>query len=431
MSATTCSHPSYEQKNLMVSQTETQRHQKSMSISRPQRVVIIGGGYAGILCANRLAGTLKSRAQITLVNPIESFVERIRLHEVAARTDVESATRRTIQSLLNPSIRFRRGRATSIRADENMINGVDVDSGESWAQPYDKLVYAVGSGVPVVTAPGAAEYAHNISSIEASHTLRSKLDSLTDGASVLVVGGGATAIELVTELAAFRPNLHLGIVTSSTLGPTLSTKGRKYLKHTKAMAGVEVIEHTPVAEVTPSGIRADDGENITADCVVWAASFAVPTLALDSGLDVDRSGRLIVDEFMRTPKHPDILGAGDSILIEGPAGSTLRMACATAAPQGAHAASTITADLDGRTPKPFRLAYLALALSLGPGDGIVQRTRSDDTPHDAILKGKPAAWFNEWNNRYARSILTWERMRAGTYRWAKPPRQHTGPRHDR
>nr|WP_300047152.1 FAD-dependent oxidoreductase [uncultured Nocardioides sp.] len=393
-----------------------------MTVSSPPRILIIGGGYAGILCANRLAGKLGSRARITLINPNESFVERIRLHEVAARTDAEPATRHSLRSLLKPSVELRLARVTLIRPDEHRVDGVDVESNVSWTERYDKLVYAVGSGVPVTSVPGAAEYAHNISSLEATHALRSRLAEVSDDASVLVVGGGPTAIELVTELAALRPRLQLSIVTSSRVGPTLSVKARTYLTQARAMFDVKVLEHTPVARVTPTGVRTADGEDIAADCVVWAASFAVPTLARDSGLEVDGSGRLIVDEYMQTPRDPDILGAGDGSVVDGPSGETLRMACATAIPQGAHAAATIIAGLEGRSPEPFRLAYLVLAMSLGPGDGLVQRTRFDDIPSGTVLKGRPAAVFNEWNNKYARSVLAWERTRAGAYRWVKAPR---------
>ena len=107
-------------------------------------------------------------------------------------------------------------------------------------------------------------------------------------------------------------------------------------------------------------------------------------------------------------------------MIVGPAGRTLRMACATACPQGAHAAASIVAAMEGLTPAPFTLSYLVLSLSLGPGDGLIQRTNGDDSPRDRTLDGRFGAWFKELNSRYARQILGWERRRAGTYRWAKP-----------
>jgi hypothetical protein len=186
------------------------------------------------------------------------------------------------------------------------------------------------------------------------------------------------------------------------------------------MRNVEVVEHTRIAEVLADGVVTADGRTLSGDCVVWAASFAVPGLARESGLEVDGAGRLVVDSTMRSPQYREILGAGDGAVIIGPAGRTLRMACATACPQGAHAAASIVAAMEGRRPVPFTLSYLVLSLSLGPGDGLIQRTNGDDSPRDGTLDGRFGAWFKELNSRYARQILGWERRRSGTYRWAKP-----------
>jgi NADH:ubiquinone reductase (H+-translocating) len=385
-----------------------------------RKVVILGGGYAGVMSANRLAGTLGNKVHVTLVNPIAQFVERLLLHEVAARADSDSATRHTVAGLLNPAVRVLVGSATEIRPVERKIVGVDSRSGLPWTLGYDELIYAIGSGAVLDPVPGVQEFAHDLSSLEQGHRLRAALTALPAGKTVLVVGGGTTAIEMVTELAVARPHLALKIITSSLLAPTVSPTARDYVRNAQAMRRVDIIEDTPITEVTRHGVVTADGRTVAADCIVWAASFAVPDLAKNSGLAVDKSGRLLVDGAMRSTVHPNILGAGDGAVVTGPAGKTLRMACATAAPQGAHAAATIIADSKGRTTKPFALSYLVLSMSLGPGDGLIQPTNSDDSPRGFTLNGKPGALFNELNNRYARSILSWERRKAGTYRWAKP-----------
>ncbi|TSD40208.1 hypothetical protein FFI94_030960 [Rhodococcus sp. KBS0724] len=385
-----------------------------------RRVVILGGGYAGVMCANRLAGTLRGKVQVTLVNPINSFVERLLLHEVAARADSDSATRHSLTELLNPSVQLVIGSATTIRHDHNEIDGVDSPSGKQWTLQYDDLIYAIGSGAVLDPVPGTREFAFDLSSLEQAHKLRDALAECVAGDSVIVVGGGSTAIEMVSELSVARPDLSLKMITSSVLAPTVSEKARAYIRNAQAMRNVDVIENVSVAEVTPDGIITGSGEHVEGNVVVWAASFAVPSLARDSGLAVDKSGRLLVDASMRSTAHPRILGAGDGAVVTGSAGRTLRMACATAAPQGAHAAQTVIADLKGVEPKPFALRYLVLSLSLGPGDGLIQLTNSDDTPRDFTIKGKTGALFNDLNNRYARVILSWERRRAGSYHWAKP-----------
>lgn len=394
--------------------------QSGMEKKSIRKVVILGGGYAGVMSANRLAGTLGSKVHITLVNPIAEFVERLLLHEVAARADSETATRHKVVALLHPAVRVRVGSARKIRPVEREVEGVDSGTDLPWTLEYDELIYAIGSGEVLDPVPGVQDFAHDLSSLEQARKLRTALAALPAGKTVLVVGGGTTAIEMVTELAVARPHLALKIITSSLLAPTVSPKARSYIRNARAMRRVDIIENTAISEVTRTGVVTADGQIIAADCIVWAASFAVPQLAKNSGLAVDKAGRLLVDSTMRSTVHPRILGAGDGAVVTGPEGKSLRMACATAAPQGAHAAATIIADSRGQATKPFALSYLALSMSLGPGDGLIQPTNSDDSPRGFTLNGKPGALFNEMNNRYACSILSWERRKAGTYRWAKP-----------
>jgi NADH dehydrogenase FAD-containing subunit len=387
---------------------------------RKQKIVILGGGYAGVMCANRLAGTVGDQVSITLVNPIEDFVERIRLHEVAAGRGPQTATRHALASLLHPTVRLRIAAATLIRPDASVVDCV-TRFGQALSEPYDRLVYAVGSGAPAGTVPGVREYAHQVTGIDAARALGLRLDALPADARVMVVGGGMIAIETVTEIASARPELALTLVTASVLGSTLSPRGRAYLRGARAMRRVRVLEHSPVAEIRPDGVVLAGGHHVPADCVVWAASFAVPDLAARSGLGVDGAGRLVVDEAMRATDHPGVLGVGDGVVLPGPASQHSRMACATAAPQGAHAAETIIRGLRGEQPAAFAPNSLVLSMSLGPGDGLIQAAHGDDTPRDLTLTGRAGAVFNELNNRrYARAILGRERRRAGSYRRSRP-----------
>ncbi|MEX3769496.1 FAD-dependent oxidoreductase, partial [Mycolicibacterium fortuitum] len=112
------------------------------------RVAVIGGGYAGVLAANRLQGT--PGVVVTLVNPRPEFVERIRLHQLAAGNHDATAA---YDTLLGPGVRLLVDGAEYIDAD---IRQVQLTSGD--VLDYDYLVYAVGStsGVPA-SVPGAAE----------------------------------------------------------------------------------------------------------------------------------------------------------------------------------------------------------------------------------------------------------------------------------
>ncbi|MFE9328708.1 oxidoreductase [Nocardia sp. NPDC052278] len=79
-----------------------------------------------------------------------------------------------------------------------------------------------------------------------------------------------------------------------------------------------------------------------------------------------------------------------------------RFACATATPQGAHAATTLARLISGQMPKRYSMGYVGQALSLGRRDGLIQASRRDDAPLNFHNSGRLAAFSKEWINRYAK-----------------------------
>src|SRR5947209_130782 len=155
-------------------------------------VVVVGGGYAGTLAANRLRQ--RPDVDITLVNPRPMFVERIRLHQLAADTGTATAD---YGELLGEGIRLVVDTVDRIAAADRRVlltSGTELD--------YDFLVYAVGStGAIPRSVPGAGEFAYPITDLEGAQRLRYALADLPPVAPVTVVGGGLTGIETAAELA--------------------------------------------------------------------------------------------------------------------------------------------------------------------------------------------------------------------------------------
>jgi NADH:ubiquinone reductase (H+-translocating) len=374
------------------------------------RVVVLGAGYAGLTAANRLAGRLGEAASVTIVDPRGVFVDRIRLHELAAGAD-ETRVIHPLDRMLNPRVRVLRAAAVGIRADERLVELADAST-----IGYDKLVYAVGSGDPVTSVPGAAEFALQAAGLEGARSLRAELADRAPGTAVLVIGGGPTAVELAAELSS-RTTAAITLAAASELLASLSPSVGRTARNRLTRHGVTILEHSRVASVDASGALTDDGRRLDADLVVWAGAFAVPELARDSGLDVDDAGRLVVDASLRSVSDPSILGAGDACVLPGQ--PHLRMACATALPQGAHAADVIAAAVAGRAQPEFSLGYVFLCMSLGRRDGLVQFLTRDDRPRPIVLGSWLGAFVKEAISRFARGSVLAERRRAGAYRWLK------------
>jgi len=380
-----------------------------------QRVLILGAGYAGVMAANRLAGRSPA-VRVTVVNPAADFVERIRLHQVAAGTRASAAL--PLGSLLNPAVDLVRDSAVRIDPDRRLVHL----AGSPAPLAYDALLYAVGSG-HAPAAPGTGDDAgFGVRDAPSAARLRSRLRSLAPGSTVSVVGAGMTGLELVAEIAESHRHLRLRLVTRGVVGGDLTPSGARAVLARLARLGVEVVENTDVRSCDESTLTTSGGAVLPSACTVRAAGFAVPPLARDSGLPTDAQGRLLVDSFLACPDHPGIFGAGDAVKVAGPEGRHLRMSCASALPLGAQAADGIAAHLDGGGPSPVSAGYLLRCLSLGRGAGLIQPVTAGDHPRGPVLRGPLAALAKEQVCRMTVSWLRAESRRPGSFTWPRGPK---------
>ncbi|MEU4330115.1 NAD(P)/FAD-dependent oxidoreductase [Nonomuraea dietziae] len=224
------------------------------------KVVVIGGGYAGTLAANRLR--MRDDVDITLVNPRPEFVERIRLHQFVARTGDATIDYGT---LLGEGIQLVVDSATRI---DTAARTVRLASGR--ALDYDYVIYAVGSTGAVPSVPGAAEFTWSIAELESAQRLRARLEELPLEAQVTVVGGGLTGVETAAELA--EQGRKVTLVCGRTLAPYLSAGGRRYVAKWLTRHGVAVLEGDAVTEVRPDSVVLADG---SADSVVRPSALTI------------------------------------------------------------------------------------------------------------------------------------------------------------
>ncbi|EFL16653.1 FAD-dependent oxidoreductase [Streptomyces sp. C] len=344
-------------------------------------VVVIGGGYAGVMAANRL--TLRGDVTVTLVNARPSFVHRIRLHQLAAGNDAAVVE---YEDVLAEGVRLVVDTVDLIDAPARTLA---LASGDRLA--YDYLVYAVGSTGAGLRVPGAAEHAHPIATLEDAQQLRPVLAAAPADAPVTVVGAGPTGIETAAELAgAGRP---VTLVCGGTLGPYLHTRGRRSVARRLARLGVTVVDGpgSTVTHVTATAVRLADGRELPSRVTVWTAGFAVPDLAARSGLATDAAGRILTDETLTSVDDDRIVAAGDSA---APSNLPLRMSCQAAMPMGARAADTVLSRLAGESPETLNQPFGAQCISLGRHDGIFQFAKAD-TAIWFHVDGKPGAKLKE------------------------------------
>lgn len=368
------------------------------------RVVVIGGGYAGVIAANHLQQ--RPNIEIILLNPRPQFVERIRLHQLATGSDDATVA---YTEVLGARVRLVVGAATRIDIAARQVHLAAGD-----ALGYDYLIYAVGSGASAPAVPGADEFAYPIADLEQAQRLAAALDTAGPDARVCVVGGGPTGIETAAELA--ENDCRVTLVCGAALGPYLSGPGRSSVARRLRKLGVNVIEGTAPTAVDANTVTLADGRSLPADVTIWTAGFGVPDLAACSGLRTDAIGRLLTDETLTSLDDERVIGAGDAA---APSGVPLRMSCQAAIPLGAQAANTVLSRLEGTAPTVINQAFTGQCISLGRRAGTVQIARTDDTALPLYIGGRAGAAVKEAVCKATIGFLRREARRPGSYFWLK------------
>jgi NADH dehydrogenase FAD-containing subunit len=365
--------------------------------------VVIGGGYAGVMAANRL--TKDDRVRVTMVNPRPVFVERIRLHQRLCGSHDAVAEFRDVLS-----DRVRLVVDTAQRIDAARRTVVLADGGDL---TYDHLVYAVGSRTEPARIPGAAQFALPISSLDEADRLRDAVRRRPD-ARIVVVGGGSSGMETAAELADVGHRVTL--VSRGALAPALHASGRRVVSRGLARLGVTVLDGSDagVVEATADGVRLADGRMVPGDIIVWTAGFGVPDLARRSGLSTDADGRIRTDETLTSVDDERFVAAGDAMVASH---VPLRMSCQAALPLGAAAAETVLARIRGDRPRPVTVGYFAQCVSIGRSAGLFQMARPDDTATRMRMAGRTGARIKESICRQTVSTMAHEARKPGSTRW--------------
>ncbi len=357
------------------------------------QIVVLGAGYSGMMAAGRLAHKLHGQpVAITLVNAAPDFIQRIRLHQVAAN---QSPTKVPITQILKGTgVRFVQARVTGLNPQADSLT-LQMPQGDTQALHYDYLVYALGSYTDTNRVPGVREYALSLGSEATSIQLRDRLPLIAQrGGKLVVIGGGLTGIESATELAESYPSLKVTLITRDTFGAQLSEAGRQYLRQTFDRLQIKVIDHTAVNRVTADQVQYEGGA-LDYDVCLWTGSFTVSDLAAKSGLQVNDRGQIITNDHLQSLSHANIYAIGDAADFSEAAGVPIRMACATALPMGAYVADALAAHVMGVDYRPHEFVYYIRCISLGRQNGLVQMVDSQDHPKEQIITGRLGAMVKE------------------------------------
>ena len=382
------------------------------------RIVIAGGGYAGVSCALRLARRVPSNTRITLVSATDRFIERIRLHQ---RVTGQNVGDWSLPALIRDSgVELRVGQVHHIDHARRTLS-VDDQRIE-----FDTLVLALGSHVDVDSVRGVCEHAMAVEfgSVERIHQALRR--AAAHAGRVTIVGGGLTGIELASEIAESFTELHVTLVSQTPLAETWSEAARIHALGSLRRFGVRVEEGPHIMAVHERHLETDRGD-LPFDVCIWAGGFVAHPLAWNSGLKVNEHGQALVDTQLRSVSHPAVHVIGDLATVAPELTPQMPMGCKSAMPAGAWAAENIARRLRGQPEQPLHYGVPFFCVSLGRRDGLIQMAAEDGSMTGRVLTDRRGAWFKEFICRSTLWALKMERIGLSGIQWVKGRAEKQAP----
>jgi NADH:ubiquinone reductase (H+-translocating) len=360
-----------------------------MGADSRHRVVVVGGGFAGLNSVRRLRD---APVEVTLVDRQNFHLFQPLVYQVAtgalASAEVAAPLRAVLKRQANARVLLGTAKGFDLGAREVVLG--DLPDGEAELRvPYDTLVVAGGSNYSYFGHDDWREFAPELKSIGGALTIRGRLLSAFEAAEMetdperrrawltfAVVGAGPTGVEMAGQIAELaRDTLrddfrrvdpeHARIVLidgEDRVLPAFAPGLSRHAASQLSKLGVEPLVGRMVVDVDAESVSWEEkGElvRMPTRTVVWAAGVTASRLAAllgeAAGMEVDKAGRIAVEPDLTVAGYPEVLALGDMVSVRRPDGKPLGLPglAPVAIQQGRYAAKAIVARLRGEQPRPF------------------------------------------------------------------------------
>lgn len=331
---------------------------KSSSRARLHRIVVVGGGAGGLELVTRLGDQLgkQSQAHIVLVDCAATHLWKPLLHEVAAGSmDPNTHQLEYIAQARWHHFEFQQGEMLDLdRVNRKLVVGAVLDDEQHPILPerhipYDTLILGIGSVTNFFGVPGAAEHAMAIDTVSQAEHVRKRIlaacmrtqvrltesdSSSASKVNLVIIGGGATGVELAAELrntaqvlAAYglhhldpRRDIQITLIEAGPrILPPLPERIAAETTRLLQALDIRVITGEKVTELREDAVLTASGSVLPSDLTVWAGGIKVPAVLGRVGLPTNALGQMIVSPTLQSITDPDIFGLGDCVSCPWPA----------------------------------------------------------------------------------------------------------------
>lgn len=370
--------------------------------SAKPHVVIVGGGFGGLEAAKLLT---KEPVRMTVIDRTNHHLFQPLLYEVATAALSPADIAAPIRGILGrcPNTEVILAEVKSVNVESKTVNLGDQEVG------YDYLILATGSRHSYFGHDEWEKLAPGLKSLEDAVEIRRRLllafeyaEKITDPAAkaaamtFVIIGGGPTGVEMagaIAEIARYTLDKDFKHIDPSSARVVLVEGDQRVISgfhedlSAKALAqlkelGVEVRTGIHAKNLTEAGLEVGD-EFIPCRLKIWAAGNAASFVGKTLGVPVDKAGRVIVNEDLTIPGHPEVQVIGDLANFTHQDGKPLPGVSPVAMQQGRHAARNILAMMDSRKPQRFRYWNKGSMATIG-------RNKAVADLNFIRLSGKPA-----------------------------------------
>lgn len=350
----------------------------------PNRVLVLGGGFAGYTAAKTLCDLTEDRDDVgVIVVSRENYFTFWPMVPgiVGSEVDISNVAQPLRMPLIEAGASFRRA----------ALEGVDfgrkvVIVGDGKEYPYDHLVLALGSQPNFFGIPGVKEHSLALGGLADALRIRNRVIERFEQVTLapgelpdprltfVVIGGGTTGVETAAEIHALvhealapdYPNIDVDEVRIfllevapeilRELDPALRRAARAEL----AARRIKVMTGVGATEVTAERVKLDDGREIRAENVVWTAGIRPNAKLRDLDLPLTERDGVVVDERLRVPGRPGVWAIGDAAAIPQGDGRPAPPTAQAAVQEGRVVARNVLAAIDGKEDELEEFDYQPL-----------------------------------------------------------------------
>jgi NADH dehydrogenase len=357
-----------------------------MSEKNYKHIIIVGGGFAGVRCALDLLRSKTKETKITLISDQNYFEYYPAMYRVVTGSSSARVKIPLVEIFGNRDIDIVLDRVTHVNPEKKQVTG---DSGVTYDADY--LVMAVGSQMTYFNIEGIEELSFNFRTIDRALDLKRRIHDLFEkhahgeksetlvSLHFVIVGGGASGVELAGELALYTRklaqvcNVPESFITIDLIEaaprilPALSEKISEHATHRLRSLGVNVLANRTLVKSESWTVFLNDMK-LGARTVIWTAGVKNNDLyrTLSDHFEFDGRGRVVVDEYLQAQGFDQVFIAGDN------AATQYTGLAQTALHDGSHIANLISDDLRGKKISPYVPQKVSYDIPIGPGWAILQ-----------------------------------------------------------